>query len=60
MNNVTLLTADLATHPKIVPIALAATIIAALVGIHAQTRSECSEPPIQTTGQAFAPEISNG
>jgi ABC-type proline/glycine betaine transport system permease subunit len=55
MNNATLLTADLATHVKIVAIALAATVIAALVGICAQTRAESHKPLIQTMGQAVAP-----
>jgi hypothetical protein len=55
MNSATLLNADLASHVKIVGIALAATAIAALVGIDAQTRSESFKPLIQTIGQAAVP-----
>jgi hypothetical protein len=55
MNNATLLNADLATHVKIVAIALAATMIAALAGIGAQTRPASSRPLIQTTGVAVVP-----
>jgi len=54
MNNATLLNADLATHVKIVAIALAATAIAALAGIDAQTKAG-SKPPMQTTGQTVTP-----
>ncbi len=55
MNNATLLTADLATHVKVVAIALAAMVIAALVGIGAQTRAESSKSPIQAMGHTVAP-----
>jgi hypothetical protein len=55
MNNATLLNADLATHVKIVAIALVATMIAALVVIGAQTRTEGSERSVQTAGQVVAP-----
>jgi ABC-type proline/glycine betaine transport system permease subunit len=55
MYNATLLTADTATHLKIVTIALVATMIAALVGICAQTGPERFDPPPRTTSQAVAP-----
>jgi len=56
MNNATLLTADFAAHIKIIAIALAATmVIAALIGIGARTRTDGSEPLVQTTDQVVAP-----
>jgi hypothetical protein len=55
MNNVTLPTADTATHVKIIAVALAATVAAALIGIDAQTRSQGPERPLQMPAHAIAP-----
>jgi hypothetical protein len=55
MNNSTLPTADLATHMKIVAIAVAATIVVGLVAMSAQTRHGSSDPLLQTTGHTVAP-----
>jgi hypothetical protein len=55
MNNATLHTADLATHVKIVAIAVAATIMAGLVAMGAQTRRGSFDPLLQTTGHTVAP-----
>jgi hypothetical protein len=55
MNNATLRAADLATHVKIVTIAVAATIVAVLIGMGAQTRPGGSKPLLQITSQTVAP-----
>jgi hypothetical protein len=55
MNNATLPTADLATHVKIVAIAVAATIVAGLVAMGAQTRPGSIDPLAQITGHTVAP-----
>jgi hypothetical protein len=54
MNNATPPAADLATHVKIVGIAVAATIAAGLVGTCAQTRPGGSKPILQTTSHIIA------
>jgi hypothetical protein len=55
MNNVTLLTADLTTHVKIVAIALAAIIVAGLVEIGVQTSPGGSERLSHAPGHGVRP-----
>jgi hypothetical protein len=55
MNNATLPASDIATHVKIVAIAAAATIVAAVVGMGAQTRPGGSKPLLQVTSHTVAP-----
>jgi hypothetical protein len=54
MNN-TLLTADLATHLKIVAVAMAAIIVAGLVEIRTQTTPVGSKPLSQAVGDDAEP-----
>jgi hypothetical protein len=54
MNN-TLLTADLATHLKIVAVAMAAIIVAGLVEIGTQTMPVGSKPLSQAEGHNVKP-----
>jgi hypothetical protein len=51
MNSATLLTADRATHVKIVPMALVASIAVNLVGIAVQVKPVGSEPLLRTTAR---------
>ncbi len=55
MNNATLPTADLATHMKIIAIAVVATIVAGLVAMGAQTKLEGSDPRLEHTSHTVAP-----
>jgi hypothetical protein len=56
MNNATLLSADLATHVKIVTIAVAATILAVLVEAGTQSRPVAGFYPLyQAAGHSIGP-----
>jgi hypothetical protein len=57
MNNATLPTADLATHVKIVAIAVVATIVAGLVAMGARMKSGNSDLLLQTIGHTRARKL---